>query len=150
MPHSRVVSPGHLLVASKPIFEPSPETASLLSAPIVVGPSPEFDLQLSWVRAFEIAGMQIVLRLVGEQVELRCTQIEDASSPGRLRITAGLLAAFADLERPMPGSERRLLLERSSELQLPVPPASAPDAGPALRHRVVARVRHTFVGSVRF
>ena len=31
VPHSRVVSPGHLLVASKPIFEPSPDTGEAKS-----------------------------------------------------------------------------------------------------------------------
>lgn len=30
-PHSRVVSPGHLLVASMPIFEPRPDTGEAKS-----------------------------------------------------------------------------------------------------------------------
>lgn len=133
------------------------DAVAIVASPVVIGQDPTRDLNMEWSRVDKgvVSSEFVFVRLVGKAAELRCREAEGPNTPGRIRVTAGLLEAFIDVERPEPGARLPLYFERANELQLQVDPPEPPpeDMGvprPTLRHLVIARIRHTLETSLVF
>ncbi len=123
-------------------------TRTLLSQVVALGPSPDRDLVLPWVRIGDgvIATEQVVVRIPGRRHEIICRQAEGPGTPGVITVQAGLLEALRIFEEAEPGAAYPLFIERVGSVQLRVDP----DPNSENRHFVAAQVRHGFQGLITF